>query len=492
MANISELKNAGVKGSIWNFLTSIIGQLRSFIVSIVLARLLTPNDFGIIAIAMVFNGLIETLIDFGFSNAIVQKKYVSQVQKSTIFYINILLGGIFTIALFLCAPIMEKYFAIENLANVVRFTSFAFIIASFSTVQTSLFQKDLDFKSPFKARVSSSIISGISGIVMALCGFGVWALVFSNLIAWVLNSLIIWRLSKWRPSFEFNLSSVKDLWNYGWKMTITTFFNRIYTQLDTFIIGKLFSASALGYYNRAQSLNRLVIDYSFSSIRSVLLPTFSKLQDEIDKFKISAIKLLNVICFLNFLFSGLMYISADDIILLLYGNKWIDSVPIFRILAIFSLHLSLPVLYDTIMSALSKMNMYLWVNILRKPVLLLSIPIGIFYGFYYYVWAINILYFVSIVPLFWSVKRCIGLGYREHITIIVKYCLPFIILSFIFLKFRFTFHYHLFNIIANSLLYAALYIGYAHTFKFDGYSVVKGLVINNLKKLRLKKIWTSH
>lgn len=158
---------------------------------------------------------------------------------------------------------MEKYFAIENLANVVRFISFAFIIASFSTVQTSLFQKDLDFKSPFKARVSSSIISGISGIIMALCGFGVWALVLSNIIAWVLNSLIIWTLSKWRPSFEFNLSSVNDLWNYGWKMTITTFFNRIYTQLDTFIIGKLFSATALGYYNRAQSLNRLVVDYSF-------------------------------------------------------------------------------------------------------------------------------------------------------------------------------------------------------------------------------------
>lgn len=132
----------------------------------------------------------------------------------------------------------------------------------------------------------------------------------------------------------------------------------------------------------------------------MLLPTFSKLQGEKEKLKISVIKLLHVVCFLNFLFSGLMYISADDIILLLYGDKWIESVPIFRILAIFSLHLSLPVLYDAIMSALSKMNMYLWVNILRKPILLLSIPVGIFYGFYHYVWVINFLYIVSMVPLF--------------------------------------------------------------------------------------------
>lgn len=487
MSEISELKQVGLKGSLWNFLTSIISQLRGFIVSIILARLLTPEDFGIVAIAMVFNGLIEVLVDCGFSSAIVQKKDVSQLQKSTIFYINLSLGAIFTTILFVSAPLMQSYFQIDKLSDVVRATSLCFIIASVSTVQTSLFQKQIEFKPIFRARVSSSIVSGIGGILLAFCGFGVWALVISNLISWIFNSLIIWISSTWRPSLMFSLLSVRDLWDYGWKLTLTTFSNRIYTQIDTFIIGKLFMASTLGFYNRAQSLNRLIVDYTFSSIRNVLLPTFSKLQDEKDKLRISVLKLLNVISFLNFLFSGLMFVNAYEIIELLYGKNWIEAAPIFKILAIFSLHLSLPVLYDAIMSSLSRMNMYLWVNILRKPIMLISIPVGIWYGFFPYIWSINILYVVSILPLLWAVKKCIGLGYIDHLVAIIKYFVPCLALLLISLKFNEIIENPILSILIKTVIYGIIYITYCSVFKFEGFTICRHLLKNGMEKFLKKR-----
>lgn len=486
MPELSELKSAGLKGAFWNFLTTIIGQLRGFIVSIVLARLLLPEDFGVVAVALVFNGIIDSLIDFGFSNAVVQKKEVSQLQKSTIFYVNVGLGLSFTLILFFCSPLMADYFQMPILNQVVRFTSLSFVIASFATLQTSLFQKDLDFKSPFKARWISSIASGIIGIILALIGCGVWALVISNLVSWGLNTGIIWFLSKWRPSLTFNLRSIETLWEYGWKLTLTTFVNRIFAQIDTFVIGKLFAASSLGFFNRAQALNKMVVDYSFSSIRSVLLPTYSKIQDEPIKLKVSTLKLVNTISFLNFFFSGLMYVCTNDIIMLLYGANWEPSVIIFKILALFSLQLSLPVLYDTIMSALGKMNMYFWVNFVRKPLNLLAIPIGIIYGFIPYIWAASICNFVSMASLIWAIKKCIKLDYGVHLVTIFKYSVPFFCLLVISEYAGIHLENSFLSLVINASLYILIYLSYCAIAKFEGFTlclnIIKNQIFNRLKR----------
>lgn len=150
-----------------------------------------------------------------------------------------------------------------QLGNIVRITSFSFLISSFGTLQTALFQKKLNFKAPFIAKLISGLISGIGGIILALLDFGVWALVFSNTAGWLFNSTILWIISSWHPKMLFQPSQVKELWNFGWKMTLTTIINRVFRQLDTFIIGKLYSAASLGLFNRAKSLNNLVIECSF-------------------------------------------------------------------------------------------------------------------------------------------------------------------------------------------------------------------------------------
>ena len=188
MENISELKNKGLKSSAWNFLNLLTNQLRNFIVTLVLARLLTPADFGLVSMAMVLNSILDFFVDFGFSSAIIRKKQISETETSTVFWLNIIIGGICSLLVFCCAPLFSWFYEMPQLKSVVRVTSWSFLISSFGTLQTALFQRMLNFQMPFKAKLFSSIVSGILGIALAIYGFGVWALVFSNLSGWLLYS----------------------------------------------------------------------------------------------------------------------------------------------------------------------------------------------------------------------------------------------------------------------------------------------------------------
>ena len=181
MTDVSELKKESIKGSAWNFLNMIVNQLRTFIVSLVLARLLTPSDFGLVSMAMVFNSILDMLVDFGFSSAIIRKKEISEVETSTVFWLNILIGLGCTVLVYGTAPLISWFYEMPQLNSIIHVTSWSFLISAFGTMQTALFQRNLNFRLPFIVRLVSGIISGALGIVLAILGMGVWALVFSNL-----------------------------------------------------------------------------------------------------------------------------------------------------------------------------------------------------------------------------------------------------------------------------------------------------------------------
>lgn len=482
MEDISDLKKKGLKSSVWNFFNLLINQLRNFIVTLVLARLLTPADFGLVSMAMVLNSILDFFVDFGFSSAIIRKSKITDIEISTVFWWNIILGGICTFLVFICAPILAWFYEMPKLVSVVHITSWSFFISSFGTLQTALFQRSLNFRTPFIARLISGIISGIIGIALALYGWGVWALVFSTFSGYLIYSASIWGMSTWRPKLIFKPRSVGDMISFGWKMTLSTLINRIFRQLDTFIIGKLYSAASLGLFNRAQSLNNLVIEYSFSSIRSVMLPSLSKLQDDNELLKYSVIKLLNVISFLTFLFAGLMYICANDLILFLYGDQWKGAIEIFQILGLFSISLCLPIVFDTIMTVVNRMNMYLWVSILRSSLLAFAIPFGLYYGLMAYVWAISIIGMIKLIPTFFTTKKCIGLSIMIQLNSIIRYILPFILPLIIWNFVQFKTDIHLVNIILKSIYFVILYIGINVIMKNKGFMTCKSLIIEFVNK----------
>lgn len=488
MQDISELKQKGLKSSAWNFFNLLVNQLRNFIVSLVLARLLTPADFGLVSMAMAINSILDFFVDFGFSSAIIRNNKITETETSTVFWLNILIGGICSVLVFFSAPLLSWFYKMPEIVSVVHVTAWSFLISSFGTLQTALFQRSLNFRAPFIAKLSSGVVSGIIGIVLAICGYGVWALVFSNLSGWLIYSILIWTMSSWRPKFIFKPKSIVDMVSFGWKITLSTLLNRIFKQMDIFIIGKLYSAESLGLFNRAQSLNNLVIDYSFSSIRSVMLPSLSKLQDDNEALKYTVLKLLNVISFLTFLFSGLMYICAEDLIILLYGNQWAGSIKIFKIVGLFSISLCLPVVFDTVMTVANKMNMYLWTSVLRNSLLLFAIPIGIYGGFMAYVWAISIIGVLKLIPYLFTTKHCIGVSIGAQTSSIIRYVLPFTIILFSWTFVKFDIGNHIINLLLKALYFAVLYVCLNILMRNDGFVTCKNLIKSIIdKKIRAFK-----
>ena len=484
MVNVSEIKSRGLKGSIWNFLNMMVNQLKTFIVSLILARLLMPADFGLVSMALILNSILDFLVDFGFSSAIIQKETIDNKEVSTVLWLNLLIGGCCSIIALCCAPLIAWFYEMSQLKSLINVTAWSFLISSFGTLQTALFQRALDFKSPFSAKLISGLVSGGIGIAMAFGGYGVWALVYSNVAGWVLYSVIIWIMSPWRPKFIFKLYLITDMISFGAKMTLSTVINRIVKQMDTLIIGKLYSAASLGLYNRAQSLNNLVIEYSFSSIRSVMLPSLSMIQKDNEAMKYSVLKLLHIISFLTFYFSGIMFICADDILLFLYGEQWVGAVPIFRILSISSISLCLPVIFDAVLTAVNRMTMYLWLSVFRNIILLLAIPLGVKFGFIVYVWAVSIASILKIFPSMVTTKIAIRLSLAEQLIAVGKYILPMGILLVFWYFVNFNTNIYILNIILKSLLYTIFFLVLNLVMGNEGIRIFISLLNGALKRLK--------
>lgn len=486
MANTSDLKEKGVKATGWNFLGMFVGQIRGFIVSLILARLLEPSDFGLISIALVFSGILDALVDMGFSSAIIQKDTVTDTQKSTVFWLNLLIGFIFSSVVCGISPLMENFFQMEGLCKIMMVLSWSFFISSFATLQTALMQKDMNFKTPFQARLCSGIISGLIGIVLAIIGCRVWSLVIMTLSGWLINSCIIWFNASWKPKYVFRLDEVRELWQYGWKMSLSTIISQTFKKIDTFVIGKLFSASSLGLYNRAQSLNNMVIQYSFSSIQTVMLPTLSQLQNDHSAMRKTVMKLIDLICFLNFFFAGLMYVCADDIIILLYGEKWSGSVEFFKILGVFSFAMALPPLLDAIMAATNRMTMYLNMEIIKKGLLLAAIPIGITGGLYPYVWSVQGASAIGTILTFYTATLCIELSFWKQLWTLIKYMLAFAITCLTVSYIPAFSEYHIIMIVIKGGLFFICFIVLNYIMKCDGLLLAKNQFLGIIHKIRHK------
>ena len=448
------IKDKGLKSSAWNWLSIMINQLRNFIVSLILARLLEPEDFGLLGMSLAFAGFIEVFVDFGFGNAVIQKKEVSQTQLSTIFYLNMIIGAVFTLIMFFCAPLIANYFEMSMLTDICRVMSATFLVIALSNLQNALLKKKMDFKTPFFINLSSGAVTAVVGIVMAYIGFGVWSLVTSTVAGWCLTTTLLWIFNGWRPSFEFSLKSVTDLWKFGYKTSLTICIDSIYRKIDTLVIGKFFSASTLGFFYRAQSLNQIVVQYSFSSIQPVLFPALCEIKDDMEKMRSSVMSLIHIISFLSFFFAGVMYICADEIIVILFTEKWIESAVIFKILGLFTFVYTIPTVLSTPLMSIGESGVLLRIETIKKILLTLSIPIGIYYGLYGYIYATQIAAMIGIFINMYFLKK-IRLNIAEQMIVIIQYAIPFAILIVLLSQ---IFSYIHVNVYAMAILKACAYM----------------------------------
>lgn len=377
---MENLKQKSIKAFTWDFLGKMANHSVSFIVSIFLARLLSPGDFGMLAMVNVFIMLSASLVDMGLGTALIQRKNVTDKHYSSVFFFNITVGSLLTLLLFFLAPLVGTFYENKELIPITQTMSLLFILNSFGNVIRAKLRKELIYNIPTKAGLISSLVSGITGITMAFTGFGVWSLVVQSLLRPIIANLYLFYSVRWRPKLQFAWQALKDLWSFGFRMFLSGIINSIFSNLDSLIIGKLFPPAILGYYYRARSLNSYIVQYSSASLMSVLFPALSKVQDDLERFKSIIHKTYHLIALVAFFLTGFFFITGADFIILLFGSKWVPAIPYFRLIILTGYAYPISSLLVNILSASGNSKAFLKLEIIKKAFLGASFAFGFIWG----------------------------------------------------------------------------------------------------------------
>ena len=320
------LKQKTITGLLWSFIDTFAGQGISFIVGIILARILSPREFGLIGMITIFIAVSQSFIDSGFSSALIRKKDCSQTDYSTIFYFNLMVGIIFYVILFISAGAISSFFKEPQLYMILKVLGLGLILNAFGIIQRTILTKEINFKLQTKISLVASIGSGAVAISMALSNYGVWSLVVLTLGKVGLNSLFLWIWAKWKPLFVFSKKSFIELFSFGSKLLLSGLIDTIYRNVYYLIIGKFFSAAELGYYTRADQFQTLPSSNLNGVISRVSYPILSSIQDEPERLKSNYKKLIRSTMFLTFFLMLGLAAVAKPMVLTLIGEKWLPSV----------------------------------------------------------------------------------------------------------------------------------------------------------------------
>lgn len=322
------------KNLFWNFGENILYKVVQFLLQVVLARILVPEDYGLCAIVLAFLNIAQELVNSGFANALIQGKDVKRLDFSSVCYFSLGISFVLYIILFLSAPYISIFFEDTRITNIMRVLGISLIIGAFNSVQVAIVYKKFEFRQSFIANLVSISGSAVLGISAAWCGLGVWALVIQYFSNRVINTLVFLILVKWLPSLEFSFERIKVLFSYGWKLMITSLLSFLSQDIYSIVVGKAFSKPQLGLYDLGNKIPANFANTIASTIGRVLFPAFSVLQEDSSKIKAYIKKTNQLASFVMFPVLFSIGASAKPIIVLLFTNKWIDAVPIMQLACI--------------------------------------------------------------------------------------------------------------------------------------------------------------
>ncbi|TXD47751.1 lipopolysaccharide biosynthesis protein [Polaribacter sp. IC073] len=376
------LKQKAIKGVSWSFIDNIANSGITFLVGIVLARLLSPEEFGILGMIAVFIAVSNSIVDSGFSSALIRKVDIKNRDYNTVFYFNMVLGVILYILLYFSAPLISRFFNEPILIAVTRVMGLLLIINSFGIVQRTLLIKEVDFKTQTKVSLIASISSGVIGIGMAVAGYGVWSLVAQQVIRQLLNSIFLWVFNTWRPVFEFSKASFKELFGFGSKLLVSGIIDTLYSNIYYVVIGKYFSANELGLFTRAKQFSLFISGNLTSIVQKVSYPLLCNIQNEsndelLKKTYQRIIKATMLVTFSCML--GLAAV-AKPLILLLIGEKWLPSIIFLQILCFAAMLYPLHAINLNMLMVKGRSDLFLKLEIIKKIIGIAPVVIGIFYG----------------------------------------------------------------------------------------------------------------
>ena len=377
----SDLKKKTAKGMLWSAVERFSTQGIQFLFGILLARLLTPNDYGMIAMLTIFIAVSQTFIDSGFGNALIRKPDRNEADKATVFFFNVFMAVACYGIIFLSAPLIAQFYSMPELTDILRILAINLIIQAFGSIQHLNLTIDLNFKALAKVTFIGAIVGGTAGLICAYNGLGVWSLVVQQLITIASRVILFWVLVHWRPKTFFNKSSFKNMFGFGSKLLASGLLNTLYDNIYDLIIGKAFAAATLGNYSRASHFANFPSSNVTGIFQRVTYPVLSKIQDDPDKLRKGYLKFLNMATLVIFpLMIGLAAL-AKPFILLVLTDKWFDVILILQIICIAQMWYPVHAINLNILQVMGRSDLFLKLEIIKKiegiTVLCITLPFGI-------------------------------------------------------------------------------------------------------------------
>ena len=471
-----------VKGFIWRFAERCGAQLVSFIVSIVLARLLVPEDYGTIALVTVFTVILQVFVDSGLGTALIQKKDADDLDFSSVFYFNFVVCLILYAGMFMAAPFIAKFYDDISLTPVIRILSLTIVISGVKGIQQAYVSRNMLFKKFFFSTIGGTLFSAFLGIGMAYAGFGVWALVAQQLSNTMIDTLILWITVKWRPKKMFSWQRLKELLTFRWKLLVSALLDTGYNNLRNLIIGKMYSSTDLAFYNQGDKFPKIIITNINTSIDSVLLPTMSNSQDDRERIKQMTRRAIKTSTYVMApLMMGLAF-CAEPIVSLILTDKWLPCVPFLRIFCITYMFWPVHTANLNAINAMGRSDWFLKLEIIKKVVGLTILLSTMWFGVMAMAYSLLLGSVLSQIINSWPNKKLLNYGYLEQVrdfapgillAVIMGICVYFI--GYISLSV-------IFKLIIQIVSGALIYIAGSAILNLEEFQYLLGMIKSFMKK----------
>lgn len=475
-----------IKNFIWRYGEALGVQLVGIVVSIVLARLLTPEDYGLLALVNVFLSITSVFITAGLGTALIQKKNPDDLDYSTVFYANAVLCLVLYLILFFCAPLIADFYGKDELVSIVRVLGLTLLISFVKNVQTSYATKNMLFKKFFFSTLGGTIGSAFIGIFLAYKGFGVWALIVQSLFNNTVDTIIMWFTVKWRPKWMFSFKRLKSLFSFGWKLLVSALIDNLYNNLRSLIIGKVYSAIDLAQYNRGKNWPWAIISNVNSSIDSILFPTMSNAQDNKETVKMMARRAMKISTYImSPLFMGLAA-CGKSLISIVITDKWLPSYPFMVIFCITYMFYPLNTSNLNAIKALGRSDIFLKLEIIKRIIGVAAILITFRISIMAMAYSLLVTSVLGQIINSWPNKELMNYSYIEQLKDILPgiglaaimgvcvYCINFIGLN------------NWLTLLIQIPLGAIIYIGASVIFKLESFTYCLNIVKSVLVKVKSK------
>lgn len=476
------LKNKTIKGVGWSAADALLGQGVTFIVGLVLARLLSPDEYGLIGICLIFTTVLNGIVDSGFSNALIRKKDVTDEDYNTMFTTNMAISIVLYVLLFISAPLVSDFFHRIELTALVRVTGLILFLNALSITQVTILTKNIDFKTKTKASLVSAIISGVIGIAMAFMGYGVWSLVAQQLSKQLLYTLCLWVLNKWWPKFTFYNDSFKYMWGFGWKLLASGILNNVWNQLYQVVIGRCYTSSTLGHYTRANECASIFSSNLTTIIQRVTFPVLSELQDDKKKLLVSYRKLIKVSMFVTVICMFALGAMAEPMIYSLIGPQWHQAATFLPFICITMSLYPLHAINLNMLQVQGRSDLFLYLEIVKKIITLIPIFIGAFVGVYWMLCASIFTGFIAFLLNSWFTGKFLNYSSWQQLKDVLPSYLIALLIGFIVYLLKFL--PLSFNLIFPLQILATIIVGWIvnQIINLEEYCEIKNIVQTVIKK----------